>query len=105
MITQVNKYTWVVGKNKGIAQNRFTNAPQNGAEKIPTKKLVKENRTEEYRTFCQSAFQNRKFICVRAFRKMVKEQVHSNYSYYIQRMKDLGLITEKHNVIKPGDAL
>lgn len=105
MITKVNKYTWVVGKNKGIAQNRFTNAPQNGAEKIPTKKPVKESRTAEYRAFCKEVFQSRQFVCLREFRVLVKQKIHPNTSYYIQRMKDLGLITEKHKVIKPGDNL
>lgn len=103
MIEQVNPYTWVVGKNKGILKERY-------AQKItPTPVVMKPKnyrvRTDEYQEFCQEAFLDRKFICVREFRKMVSEKIHQNHTYYIERMKDLKFIIEEYNVIKPGERL
>lgn len=103
MITKVNKYTWVVGKNKNTTEERFAQPKIIHKEtntQIPPKR---EYRTKEYQEFCQSIFQNRKFVCVREFRTLVKQKIHPNTSYYIQRMKDLGLITEKHKVIRPNN--
>lgn len=106
---KINHYTWVLGeaKGKGKIKERFTEI------KIPTpletlekKKLTLSLiRTDDYQNFCKEIFKFRKFMCLPEFRRRLREEIHSNTTWYIQRMENLGFIKITNHVIKPGENL
>lgn len=103
---KVNPYTWVIGKNKGVTKERYAKSLAASQELATAKKGLNIRRTQEYKEFCKEVFQDKSFICLKEFRQLIGQHIHkNNHTWYVERMKDLGLITEKHKVIKPGDNL
>lgn len=93
---KINKYTWVLcEKGKSLLK---TEAPQNKEVKA----LVPRDRnTESYRDFCKEVFRDRKFICIRAFNRLIEKEFNRNTTYYRGRMVALNFISIENRTIKP----
>ncbi|WP_039965409.1 hypothetical protein [Bergeyella zoohelcum] len=97
---QINKYTWVLCENGKSLPN--TEAPQKKIEKV----LVPRDRnTELYKDFCKEVFRDRKFICIRAFNRLIEKEFNRNTTYYRGRMVALKFISIKKGIIKPGEKI
>lgn len=107
LVEKVNKYTWVVGKSTGKTKERFSSERiNNRIEAVGRKVAPKESKVGEYRDFCREVFKDKKMLCIREFRKVMKEKFNkSNTNWYITRFKDLEFITESSKIIKPGNKL
>lgn len=92
---KINSKTWVLGK--------YQHTPKPDAlleEPKPEKRTRNANNAKAYRTFCRSVFENRSFICIKEFNKLISQHFNQNATYYRNRMLALGLIKIEHKIVK-----
>lgn len=94
--TQINKYTWVFCENGKSSPK--TEAPQKKIAKL----VPRDRNTELYKDFCKEVFRDRKFICIRAFNRLIEKEFNRNTTYYRGRMVALKFISIENRTIKPG---
>lgn len=99
---KVNSNTWIEKKgNKEVDLAKYDKSviTDFGQKKSKPKKVVRQD--SDYQDFINEIFKERSFISTRVFNQEIKKKFNSSFSYYKNKMFDLGLITEKNGMIKP----
>lgn len=95
---KINAYTWVLKDKEDDIPKPEVHLEE---PKFPTReKYICQ--TDAYKSFCKEVFSERKFICIKEFNKLILKKFNNNSTYYRNRMKALGFITEKNRIIKKG---
>ncbi|WP_312750509.1 hypothetical protein [Epilithonimonas hominis] len=103
---RLNSYTRVLDDGKKSLQQRMElfNAQSvcKSENYLKDKKRRRpENQKSLYEKFCKEIFRNKDFVCQKEFNNQILMKFNNNTTYYRKRMIELGLITEKNNLIKP----
>jgi len=103
---KINSYTWVLNDGKKSLQERQRLIDEQSVSKssnfLKEKKPRRpDNQQKLYEKFCKDMFRERSFVCQKEFNNQILMKFNGNMTYYRKRMVELGLITEKNNIIKP----
>lgn len=108
-LTKLNHYTWVVGSGKNIANKQFQSSAEETTFRTERqnkkKRYNKQEQENIYRKFCREIFRDRKFISRSEFHRLIMVRFNTNTTFYRNRMKVLGYITEKNALIQPTENL
>lgn len=108
-ITKLNHYTWVVGSGKNIINKQYCSSVEETifrTERQNKKKRYNKQEQENiYRKFCREIFRDRKFISRSEFHRLIMVRFNTNTTFYRNRMKVLGYITEKNALVQPTENL
>ena len=103
---KINSYTWVLNDGKKTDQQLkkvLENYPAvKNNDFLKDTRETSENHQKNYEKFCKKIFENRKFISVLEFNRLISQHFNQNSTYYRKRMIALNLITVRNNVVYPA---